>query len=106
MKLHPYRKAQIAAVFVFIIIFILTVLYNKGTFDLTFIDRPDSYGSLKEVEGNITDTDETKTEETTGNIEDEFHDIMEDMLEDLNPQETDFDPNNLPKDILEQTTQN
>lgn len=99
MKLYPHRKAQIAAVFVFILIFILTVLYTKGTFDLTFVDRPDGYGSLKEVDGDKISSEDTKTEDTTGNIEDEFHDIMEDMLDDLNPQETDFDPNDLREDI-------
>ena len=101
MKLYPHRKAQIAAVFVFIFIFMLTVLYTKGTFDLTFVDRPDDYGSLKEVDRDKIDSEETKTEETTGNIEDEFYDIMEDMFEDINPQETDFDPNDFWEDISE-----
>lgn len=104
MKLHPHRKTQIAAVFVFIIVFIITVLYSKGNFDLTFVDRPDGFGSLKEVEGDKTNTENTKNEETTGNFEDEFYDIMEDMLEDLNPIEPDFNPNDVPENIIEQTT--
>lgn len=103
MKLHPHRKAQIAAVFVFVFIFIITVLYSKGTFDLTFVDRPDGYGSLKEVDGEKVNTEDTESEETTGSFEDEFHDVMEDMLEDLNPKETDFNPNDLPQDTIEQT---
>ena len=104
MKLYSHRKAQIIGVFVLILIFTITLLYSEGVFDLTFIDRPASYGSLNEVDKDKLNTEDTKTEETTGNLEDEFHDIMEDMLDNLNPQETDFNPEDLLNSSFEETT--
>ncbi len=99
MKLYPHRKAQLIGVIALILIVTLTLLYSKGIFDLTFINRPDSYGSLKEVDKDNLQDKETHNEETTSSIEDEFYDIMEDMFDNLNPQEPDFDPNDITEQV-------
>ena len=60
MKLHSHTKKQIIAVLVMAVIFVIVVMYNKGYFDLTFVDRPNTLE-------NITATD--KQEETNDNTE-------------------------------------
>lgn len=67
MKLHLHTKKQIIAVLVMAVIFVIVVMYNKGYFDLTFVDRPNTLD-------NITTTDKQEesnndTEEITENTE-------------------------------------
>ena len=40
MKIRSHTKKQLIASAVMVVIFFITVLYSKGYFDFTFIDRP------------------------------------------------------------------
>lgn len=45
MKVYSHTKKQLIALIVLVVIFLLTVLYSKGYFDFTFVDRPGSIDS-------------------------------------------------------------
>ena len=62
MKLYPHTKRQIIWAVIMIVIFILAILYSKGYFDISFIDRQsnlDFSGAFTEETEDTEDTEDT-----------------------------------------------
>lgn len=79
MKILSHTKTQLIGLGVMILAFIVTLLYSKGYFDLTFIDRP---GAKPEHTTRVEYTREDYVKETSDPNADKFNDQLEDMFGD------------------------
>ena len=114
MKLHQHTKKQFIALAVMAVIFVVTVLYSKGYFDLSFVERPNKlpssqnnsqsqqkheYETLPEDEFEYGEND--YSDEFFGDLEGdyEYNEEFEDELQDF------FE--NMPEDMMgDQETSN
>ena len=73
MKLHSHTKKQLIAILVMAVIFLLIVLYSKGYFDLTFIDRPinlNTPDSIQDIQNPPnTPEDSSTTDDNNSNVD-------------------------------------
>ncbi len=79
MKILSHTKTQLIGLGVMILAFGVTLLYSKGYFDLTFIDRP---GAKPEHTTRVEYTKEDYVKETSDPNADKFNNQIEDMFGD------------------------
>ena len=67
IKLNSHIKQQIIGFIVLILVFALTIMYNNGIFEFTFITRPDKIGSLNSAESSETSKETSEKEDIETN---------------------------------------
>lgn len=83
MKISSHSKKQLIASAVMVVIFFITVLYSKGFFDFTFIDRPNENNTPVSTQRQEQSEQPEETAYPDDYFGEQFGDIFEEEYGDM-----------------------